>query len=70
MPKGMSRSKNKSGGMPGGKEQPKISFSTAKRLFGMVFKKNKLKLALVVICIIISSVVNVSGFVFIQTIID
>ena len=58
-------------GAPGGKHQmPKIDGSTVKRLLSYIFSNYKGRFFLVLICIIISSVVNVIGSMFLQTLID
>jgi len=48
----------------------KIDKGTAKRLLKYVTQKYKKQLLLVVICIIISSVANVQGSLFLKTLID
>lgn len=40
------------------------------RLLGLIFKKNKIKIIIVFVCIIISVLANVQGTLFIQTLID
>ena len=58
-------------GAPGGKHQmPKIDGSTVKRLLSYIFSNYKGRFFLVLICIIVSSVVNVIGSMFLQTLID
>jgi len=51
------------------KKEP-ISFNTVKRLLGYIFKKHKLTLFIVLICIIASSIAQVYGQLFIQSLID
>lgn len=54
---------------PGMKREP-LSFKTIKRLFGYIFKKHKILLAIVFISIIITSVADVYGQLFLKTLID
>ena len=51
-------------------KRPEINFSTVKRLLKIVTKEHKLRLILVFICIVISSVVSVSAPLFTKKIID
>ena len=58
-------------GVPGGKPQmPKIDGKTVKRLLSYIFSHYKMRFFLVLICIIVSSVVNVIGSMFLKTLID
>lgn len=58
-------------GGPGGRPQmPKIDGMTVKRLLSYIFSHYKMRFFLVLICIIISSVVNVIGSMFLKTLID
>ena len=57
--------------VPGGKPQmPKIDGKTVKRLLSYIFSHYKLRFFLVLICIVVSSVVNVIGSMFLKTLID
>ena len=49
---------------------PKIDGKTVKRLLHYVFSRYKLRFAVVILCIVISSVVNVAGSMFIRILID
>jgi len=49
---------------------PKIDKKTVKRLLNYVFSRYKLRFAVVIFCIVISSVVNVAGSMFIRILID
>lgn len=40
------------------------------RLLGLIFKKNKIKIILVLVCMVVSVLANVQGTLFIQTLID
>lgn len=58
-------------GMPGGKPQmPKIDGDTVKRLLSYIFSHYKMRFFLVLICIVVSSVVNVIGSMFLKKLID
>ena len=56
-------------GFRGGK-RAKDSKKTIKRLMEYIFKPNRLRIALVVICVILSSVAGVAASLFIRTLID
>ena len=49
---------------------PKIDKKTVKRLLNYVFSRYKMRFAVVIFCIVISSVVNVAGSMFIRILID
>lgn len=53
-------------GMPGGK----LNIKTAKRLFGYIAGQNKVLFGLVIVCILISTVANVAGSMFLRILID
>ena len=52
------------------RHQPKNKKKTLKRLLGYVTKEHKLKFALVLVCILISSVTGVVGSLFLEVLID
>ena len=52
------------------RHQPKNKKKTLKRLLGYVTKEHKLKFALVLVCILISSVTGVAGSLFLEVLID
>ena len=58
------------GGSGGKPQMPKIDGNTVKRLLSYIFSHYKLRFFLVLICIIISSVVNVIGSMFLKILID
>ena len=68
-----SNAADKMGKMPpkGGKPpMPKVDKSTVKRLLNYVFSRYKARFFLVLICILVSAVVNVAGSMFIKLLID
>ena len=52
------------------KKNMKIDFSILKRVLGYLFKGYKIRLAIVVICLIFSTVSSVAGNLYLQTLID
>lgn len=62
--------KEKNMSMKNGPQVPKIDGKTVKRLLSYIFSNYKGRFVLVLLCIIISSVVNVASSLFIQTLID
>ena len=65
------KSENIPQGGPGGKPQmPKIDSKTVKRLLSYIFSHYKMRFFLVLICIVVSSVVNVISSMFLKTLID
>ncbi len=70
MPKGFKRQAPGQKAAEVAAKRPKISLATIKRLYKMIIAKYKFLLLLVILCIVLSSVVSVSGLMFIQTIID
>ena len=51
-------------------DDPKKSFKTFKRLLGLIFKKYKVHLIIVFVCILVSVLASVQGTLFIQTLFD
>lgn len=65
MPGPMGRRRNMGQG-----EKAKNPMKILGRLLGLIFKKNKIKIIIVFVCIIIGVLANVQGTLFIQTLID
>ena len=56
--------------MPGRPPKPKLDWKMLGRVMGYIFKNYKLKLAIVIICIILNSLASVGGNLYLQVLID
>ena len=56
--------------MPGRPPKPKLDWKMLGRVMGYIFKNYKLRLAIVIICIILNSLASVGGNLYLQVLID